>query len=176
MNIDYSKIITKDLKLLITEERLMAIKDEAELENKYIKRHGLTDYVKEYLSKKADEIANTRAQHKEKNDVEKAILTANIALSDDEKIAEVLLKGNFDKDTLEMYIALLDYVKSKTAKNHKIDSKYANAADTFTKKLLKHFKTMCVGNPTAIIIINRINELLSFKPELLELRSNTHTK
>lgn len=171
MNIDYTKIITNDLKTLITEDRLMVIKDEATKESKFIRRNGLTDFVKEHLFQKADEIAYTRTQHKNKTDVEKAILAANIALDDDNTV-EALLKGNFDKETLKLYIALVDYVKRKKMNNSEIDSKYTDAVKVFTKKLVKHFSNIFVGNPTPNIIINKINELLSFKPELLEVKNN----
>ena len=176
MYIDYSKIVTKDLKLLITDERLQAIKAEALNERKFIKRNGLTQYVKEHFSTKADEIAYVSYRHKDKNDTEKAMLAANIVF-EDEKFASILLKGSYDLHTLETYISLLNYLKSKIANGDedKIDEKYLKTADLFANKMVKHFQTY-IGRINPNMLINKANEIVSFRPELLISNKNTHTK
>ena len=176
MYIDYSKIVTKDLKLLISDEKLQTIKNEAEMERKFIWRNGLTEYVKNHFFNKADEVAYVSYRHKDKNSTEKAMLAANIVF-EDEKFCEILLKGNYDLHTLETYITLLNYLKSKIAngEEEKIDEKYLKTAENLAKKLSKHFQ-MYVGKNNPNMIINKINEIISFKPELLNNQTNTHTK
>ena len=176
MYIDYSKIITKDLKTLITEQQLQMIKTEATKERNYIKRNGITEYIKNNFFKKAEEVAYVSYRHNQKNDTEKAMLAANIVF-EDEKFAEILQKGNFDLHTLETYINLLNYLKSKIANGdeEKIDEKYLRTAEIFAKKLSKHFQIF-IGRNNPNIIINKINEIISFKPELLQDKENKHTK
>ena len=176
MYIDYTKIITDNFKNHTNEETLESIKSEALHERNYIKRNGFTSYVKEHFFGKADEIAYVSSRHHGKNEYEKALLAANIVF-DDEKFAEILLKGNFSKDMLETYIKLLNYLKKAIANNRfeKKDEKFQETAEKYTRLLSKHF-SLYIGKNSPNIIINKINEILSYKPELLEEKNNTHTK
>ncbi len=176
MYIDYNKIITDDFKNHTNEATLTEIKREALRERNYIKRNGLTAYVKEHFFSKADEIAYVSARHYKKSDSEKALLAANIAY-DDEKFVEILSKGNFNIDMLETYIRLLNYLKKAIRNNslEKRDEKLQETVEKYTRLLLKHFN-LYVGKNNPNILINKINEVLSYRPELLEEKTNTHTK
>lgn len=176
MHIDYSKIITENFKYHTNEETLTEIKLEAQNERKYIKRNGITPYVKEHFFDKANEIAYVSSRHHRKNEYEKALLAANIVF-DDEKFAEILSKGNFGEDMLETYIKLLNYLKKAIINDRfeKKDERFQETAEKYTKLLSKHF-TFYVGKNNPTIIINKINELLSYRPELLIEKNNHYTK
>ncbi len=176
MYIDYSKIVTDDFKKRIDESTLADIKNEALKERAYIKRNGITVFVKEHFFDKADEIAYVSARNFKKSDEEKALLSANIVF-DDEYFVEILNKGNFSKDMLETYIKLLKYLKKVIVNNNfeKKDEKFQETAEKYTRLLSKHF-AIYMGKTRPNIIINKINELLSYKPELLEEKNNAHTK
>ncbi len=167
MNIDYTKIITNDLNLLISPERLELIKAEALKERNYIKARYSHEYVKERLFTRAYEVAYTTARYQEKSDTEKALLTANIVFNDDERFAEILRNGNFNLEMLSTYIKLLNYIQKAKAESKKVDEKYTKTAEIFTKRLVARFQRI-VGQNEPSIIINKINEIISFKPELLD--------
>ena len=173
MYIDYSKIVTKDLKSLVTEEDLASLKDMAKKERLYL--NGKYNYVtlKEMVSQKANEIVYVCARYKEKSEAEKALIACNIVL-DDEKTAVRLNTGKYDKDTLITFIKLLNYLKNKFDNNtiSESDKKYLSIADTFGKKITLYFGKY-IGNCEPDVIINKINELLSFRPELLETKQTT---
>ena len=172
MIIDYSKIVTENFKKHVPEDILGSIKMEAESERKYILRNGITEFVKEHFFEKADEIAHVSARHYKKNEYEKALLAANIVFTD-EKFAEILETGNFNKGMLETYIKLLAYLKKAITNDRleKKDEKLQVTAEKFTRILSKHFaKYVGKNNPT--IIINKINEILSYRPELLLEKKN----
>ena len=175
MNINFEHIITSNLIDLITEERLAEIKAEAKIERNYLKRHGITDYIKEHLSNKAEEIAYIKKANKDKTAVEKALLAANIVY-EDESFAEILAKGNFTAQKLSNYLKLLHYFKYK--KDNTMNEKellYQKSLKLFTLALTRHFSKY-IGNVTANTIINKINELLSFKPNLLINEENKKTR
>ena len=176
MKIDYTRIVTTDLKPLISAERLEEIKNEAKNERNYIRRNGYTEYVRDHLFERAEEIAYVNYRHAGKSKSEKAILAANIVF-DDEKFAEMLLNGNFNLQMLKDYINLLNYLKNKIVrgKEAEVDEKYFKTAESFAKRLSIHFQKM-IGKNKPSIIINKINELISFRPELLDKQENTHTK
>lgn len=176
MNIDFNKIITTDLKTQITEERLAEIKLEALNERKFIKRHGITAYVKEHLSNKAEEIAYLRVNNQDKTNVEKALLAANIVF-DDEKFAEMLLNGDFTYDLLVSYLKLLNYLKVRkiNGTTNENDEKYQLLVKKFTIKLSKQISKY-IGATNPNIIINKINEVVSFKPILLIEETNKYTR
>ena len=170
MNINFNRIITTDLTSIITEDRLKEIKAEAILERNYIKRFGLTPEVKEFFSNKAEEIAFINKKNEDKTKAEKALLAANIVF-DDEKLAEILNKGNFTVGRLRSYLKLLTYLKSKENNYSKADKLYLDSVKLFTSLLSRHV-AIYVGRINPNVLINKINEILSFNSELLITETN----
>ncbi len=176
MYIDYSKIITENFKLFISNEQLEDLKQIAYKERTYINAKYSKNLTKFFLSKKANEIVYINARHRAKNIVDKALIASNIVF-DDEKMVKILTSGNFDRESLETFIKLLNYLKIKVT-NHSTDEsdkKYLDIADNYAKKLIKHFSKY-IGDCEIDIIINKINEILSFKPELLETKQTKYTR
>lgn len=176
MYIDYSKIITDDFKLFITDEQLEGLKKIAKKEKECIKYKLHNDTLKYLLSSKAKEIVYVSSRYQFTNDVDKALIASNIVF-DDEKTAKILANGNFDKDSLETFIKLLNILKKKIVSNKIVESdkKYVKIADNYAKKLVSHFSKY-IGVCEVDIIINKINEIISFKPELLEVKQNKHVR
>ncbi len=176
MYIDYSKIITDNFRLFISDEKLGFLKAEAKKESMMIKGRYSNVVLKEILSQKADEIVYIYSRNQSKNSIEKALLANNIVF-DDENFASILSKGNFDAESLEVFIRLLSYLKTKIAKDDitENDKKYFDKADQYAKKLVNHF-TKYIGKTNPNIIINKINELRSYNPELLDKKGTKHTK
>ena len=172
MYIDYSKIITDNFALFVTDEQLAEIKQIANKERIYLKGRYSKETLKVLLSKKANEAVYINARHQLKNSVEKALIASNIVF-DDEKMAKILISGKFDRDTLETFIKLLSYLKIKVSNDtiDENDQKYLTVADNYAKKLINHF-TKYIGGCEIDIIINKINEIISFKPELLESKQS----
>ena len=176
MNIDYSKIITDNFKLLVDNERLNTIKKEALNERAKIKTISEARNSKSVFYSKASEIAYVSYRHQTKSNAEKGLLAANIAF-DDQEFSTILLNGGFNKNNLETFIKLLGYLKSKIANEtiDSVDEKYKKTAEKYARMLQKHF-TMYVGKCDLNIIINKINEILSYKSELIEEEEQTKTK
>lgn len=168
MFIDYSKITTEDLRLYIDATKLAELKEVAKSERTYLDNRYNKDILRTILAKKAEETVYINARHQTRNNIEKAIIASEIVF-DSNKFAETLKNGDFDIDTLQTYIKLLNYLKAKVANDDEIDAndeKYLVIADNFAKKLVRHF-IKYNGVSSQNIIINKINEVLSFEPELL---------
>ena len=176
MKINYEKIVTRDLTSLISEEQLANLKNEAKKERNRIKYYN--GYNKDItIQNRAEERVYLAGEYQKKNSIEKAILLANIVFDDDNKFAEMLLHGNYDRRILESYIKLLEYLKSKrayyTLEEH--DLHYENKCNVLASRIAKHI-SMYIGPVNPEIIINKINEILSFCPELLETHEERNTK
>ena len=179
MNIDYSKIVVGDYSKLISEERLSLLKSLALDKKKFL------DYQYKYMIgsekllviiDKAFKFAYIDKDNCEKNKYEKTIIVNNIVF-DNTRFAKILKIGNFDKDKLQKLIILVNYVKNKKDKNElsKDDIKYIDVINIYMKELVRHFH-MYIGQIKPEIIINKLNELLIYEPELLEDKKNNHTR
>lgn len=172
MIIDYSKIVTDNFKLLVSDERKNEIKNEALVEKGNIMKNNAARQSKPVFYKKAIEAAYVAYRHKEKKSAEKALLAANIAF-DEDKFAEILLKGGFNKNNLETFMKLLGFLKSKIANDtiESIDEKYIKTAEKYASLIKRHF-VYYVGTCDINLIINKINDILSYNSELLEENKN----
>ena len=174
MQINYDEIVTENYSELIDNETLQTLKKIALDERKLLdyKLRNKTGGIKYYLlMKKAIEFANIRQENLERNKYEKSILINNIIFSN-EQCAKILNSGNFDRETLQTFIALVNYANRHIEKATK---QQIHAINTFTKSIVTHFQKY-VGIIKPEIIINKINEVLIYQPELLESKSNKHTR
>lgn len=174
MKIDYSKIILGNYRELLSEETLNNLKELAQdkrkfLDYKYTHLRGSNRY--KMLMVKAVEYAYISKENSEKNELEKTIIVNNIVFNN-EVFAKLLNNGNFDKNSLSQYIALVNYIKNN---GENINSKYTNAVNSFTLKLVNYFKKY-VGIINPELLINKINEVLVCDKELLEEKENNRTR
>ena len=170
-----NRIITTDLKQYISIERLNELREIAKKEKTYLNnRYGITS-LKDILDRKAIEITYKYSRYQDLNNIEKAIIANNIVF-DSEKFANILNNGNFDKKSLQAFLKLVNYFINNSGNNlTETDKRYLEITDKFKKKLINHFKKQ-VGVTDISIIINKLNEVLSFEPELLEDKVNKHTR
>lgn len=176
MFIDYSKIVTEDLRLYVNATQLAELKDVASKERTYLNNRYHKDTLRTILARKAEETVYVNARHQTRNNIEKAIIASEIVF-DSQKFAETLLNCEFDINTLQTYIKLLNYLKAKVANDDidQNDEKYLVIADNFAKRLVKHFIKFN-GVSSQNIIINKINEILSFEPELLDTEGKKNSR
>lgn len=170
MKINYEKIVTRDLTHLVSEEQLACLKGEAKKEKNRIRYYN-RNYAEPSLQTRAEERVYLASEYQKKNSIEKAILLANIIFADNTRFAEMLLSGKFDRRALESYIKLLEYLRCKRAYNldlNETDLQYEKKCGILASKIAKHI-SMYIGPIKPEIIINKINEMLSFCPELLEV-------
>lgn len=169
MKIDYNKIFPEDLNQYFTKEELKQAKEYALTKRKWLmSAYSYMAADRKWLSNKAEELMFVNHENRNRSNVEKALIAANIVF-DDKKFAEILSAGKFDTDSLKVYISLLNYIKAKKLQG-KLDEKDINLnkkINEFTQKLIKHFN-MYVGTIIPDILINKISEIISFKPELLD--------
>ena len=171
MYIDFKKINANYCSLPI--ERVEEIKDLATKERVFLmNKYHTNNNISTILSSKAYEIAYVNVRNSELNDVEKNILANNIVF-DDDKFATILKKGNFDLTYLDSFIKLVNYMKYKTDNNKlaNSDQRYLTTIYIYAKKIVDHF-TKYVGNVDKYIIINKLNEIITFNPEILENKKN----
>lgn len=171
-----TKIIAVNLTKYISNKRLNELRNIAQAERTYLNnRYGIA-CLKECLERKATEIAYHYARYQDKNNIEKAIIASNIVF-DSKKFATILNNGNFDIKSLQAFLKLIDYFINNDYDNDLsgTDERYLEIVNKFEKRLINHFKKQVgVSNPS--IIINKLNEVLSFEPELLEQNNNKHSR
>ncbi len=182
MYIDYQKIITTDLKKEVDETKLANLREVALGIREYLERKYHSKPFKNFLAQKAVETMQSSKYYKE-DAISKMIITNNIVF-DSNKFAEVLRsehlnlpKVSFDYVALKKFLNLLTYIKENidfTNPSEK-EQKYLNYADTYAKLLALHFNTY-TGLKDATIIINKLNEVMSFEESLIKEEEPTLTR
>ena len=167
MKINYSNVYVGNYRELLSDEELnnlilLASKQRKFLDYKYRQMIDGTKYS--MLIKKAFEFTNINRENNSRPDYEKNIIANNIVFSNSQ-CAKLLNIGKFDLKSLQAYIALIRIVKNN---KENANQKYVDAVNAFTIKLMNHFRKY-VGSAKPEIIINKINELLTYEPELIEL-------
>lgn len=170
-DIDFSKILPEHLNSIMTGEELNKIKELAEKERNLMarKQYNSPAYVRYFAAKRAEEIAFS-TKYNDFSTNQRAVLAANIALTD-EKIGEVLAgKELFGFEYLNHYIKLVNYFSNKKSEEFSQEEVVSKKfVDNYTKALVNRF-TMYVGAISPALIINKINEILSFNPEVLNIK------
>ena len=175
MNIDYYKIVTNDFKELISDEEYNELKKMGLKERNYYLLTCRQLKLKQYIVTKANEIIKSH-RYENMNNVQKAIIAANIAY-DDNKFCDALKAGNFSANLLRNYLKILNYLRIKTI-THKLtkeDEVYQEKANIITRKLYSQL-VKYNGVTDINIIINKISEIFSYYPELLETKANVRSK
>ena len=167
MKINYCNVYVEDYHKLLSEEELnslvlLALNQRKFLDYKYKHLMGSTKFS--MLIGKAFEFTNINRENNSRPDYEKNIIANNIVFSNSQ-CAKLLNIGKFDLKSLQAYIALIRIVKNN---KENANQKYVDAVNAFTIKLMNHFRKY-VGSAKPEIIINKINELLTYEPELIEL-------
>ncbi len=168
MNIDLNKIIINNFSLVINENQLEEIKKTAIKERARIYSKCLEARInKVTLYNKALEVSYKSSRNQSKSIFEKALLASEIAFDDDEFV-KVLVNDEYDKSNLELLFKLLKYIKQQTAKNNmqNIDQKYLKLTEKYLKELQAHFDKY-IGKCDIVLILNKINKILSYNSELL---------
>ena len=170
---DINKIFIVDFK---TMQNLNELKEIAKNERTYLNNRYHIEYLKNCLDRKAIEVAFKTAKYQNYNDNEKMIIASNIVF-DNQKFASILNNGNFDIKSLQAFLKLVNYFVNNCNGNNlsEDDKKYLEIANKFERKLINYFKRQ-VGVTYFTIIINKLNELLTFEPELLTKKVNKHTR
>ena len=169
--IDYNKIIPGSLNAFITKEELDKIKELAikERETMTRKLYRADSFTKFFAPKKAEELAYG-SKYSNFNSVEKAILAANIALPD-EKVERALADNElFGFEYLKHYLKIVDYFRYARPHDGEIPTEEVAAKKFMTnynRALVNRF-TMYFGSINPSLIINKINEIVSFNPQLLD--------
>ena len=72
---------------------------------------------------------------------------------------------------------IVRYVKTRLANGDfdEKDQKYVRIADSFALKLANHFKKY-IGISDQNLIINKINEVISYEPELITSKKSDHSR
>ena len=180
MKIDYSIIVTKDFKGLISQEEIENLRKNAKIDkntliNKNTNRDGVRNYKR--IANRAYEIIYFGSKYQTKNSIEKAIIYSYMAYDNNKRFAEILVKSGFDRDTLENLINLLEYIKNKkaTVGLDEIDLEHENKCLNLIKKIFEKINYY-IGELRPELIIIKINEILSYQPELLETNKDKKTK
>lgn len=187
MKINYDRIISVRISEQVPETELIDIRAEAMEARKRIFR----DYTKIRIA--ASNNIGIRAYkevyetgiYKQKSEHYKALIATNIVFYNNEKFADILLDNqrfypNRDiKDILDSAIKLATFVKKesehKEISNEALIKKCHKAVEIFITKLMPTLEKE-YGEVRPEIIINKVIEIVSFYPELLETRKTTKTR
>ena len=182
-NIEYDKIVTEDLKPLIDKITLTTLKEIAKLE-KYNLESTTINYTqniyrqvesKPFINAKAYNRIYYSSKYQNISIEQKAIISANIIFNDN-KFISYLCDSPFSSESIKEYLKIIKSCKKilSTRQPTEKEEKYITAVEKFTDKLSIYF-AQCVGKVNSTIIINKLNEINSFNPELLEYK-NTRIK
>jgi len=148
------KLYTPEMIALeITKEKLAEIKNEGSKINYRTTNHSCIRYDYRYLIQRAEEIAFKGGKHKDESLLFKNLLAANIVFPNDLKFADIINNNG-------LTIEELNLVNDRT-------SSHAEKL-TILLKLAKIFKQH-YGVIMTTLIVNKINELIVFNPELLNI-------
>ena len=168
MKIDYSKLCLEDYRTSVNDDAREAIKIIAQNQKAYLDykyRHLIDGSKYGVISNRAKEFVTVNKENEARSFEEKTLLINNILFRNSE-FAEVLNKGHFDFESLTTYIKLLCFAKNnEEAANN--NAKVSKAIDEYTTKLMRYFNKV-YGKISPEYIINKINEVLVYNPELLE--------
>ena len=169
-------IVTVDLKQYISNDKLSELVKIANDERTYLNNRYRVEYLKDCLDRRAIEIIFKGTKYQDRSNIEKIIIANNIVFSN-QKYADILNTGNFDIKSLKAFLKLVNYFINNVSDDDLSDDdkRYLEIVKKFERKLINHFKKQ-VGVTDSAIIINKLNELLSFEPELLEENKNKHTR
>lgn len=176
MYIDYSRIVVEDFTKYIDAEKLAELKEIARKEKTYLTNRYNPNTLRGIVDRKAWEIVTINARHQLRNDLEKSIIANNIVF-DNQKFASILNSGSFDLESLETFVKIVRYIKTRLANGDfdDKDQKYVRIADSFALKLANHFKKY-IGISDQNLIINKINEVISYEPELIVSKKSDHSR
>lgn len=183
-DIDFSKVVPDYLNKVIDLTEREAILDFANMERRGTQRkfsYSESDF-NEYIKSRASEIAFSSCKYEELKFPEKAVLASNIAL-DKEKFVNALNglaknSNSFGFDYLKQYVKLACYFSIKKDVNNlsKFDEKFYTFLIRYNKLICSELSNY-FGYVKPHLIINMLNEIISFEPELLNsYKKSNHTK
>ena len=176
MKIDYSKLFLDDYRKTVSDERKDAISIVAQNQRAYY------DYKYRYLldgtrygimASRAKEFVTINKDNAAKSLEEKILLVSDILFENGE-FADYLNKGHFDFDTLSTYIRLLSHAQ-KYEEEVKKNPKVSKAISEYTTRLMTFFNRI-YGRISPEFIINKINEVLVYNPELVERKETSRSR
>lgn len=180
MKINYSLVVTKDFKSKISEEKYQELKKLAEpCRNTLLAKHTC-DNIPDYslISKRAYEVTYPQSKFKDRNRYEQAIISSYMFYSNNERFAEILKNGGFDRDSLENLLNSLEYIINKKATYglNDMDKEYEKKCNKLILQIDRQITKYLGKIEHGELIINKISEILSYQPELLEINTVTKSK
>jgi hypothetical protein len=173
MIIQYDRIFLDDLKMCLSNEKMEEIRSYSMGARKRVDAM----YPKASIAvkfRKGIEFAYLAHVNQDKSDLEKALIASNFGLTN-ERFAEMLKDSKFDREYFETYLKLLKYTKARLAQGVELnekDTRIKNKVELETKRLVNYFSKIN-GLASPEVIINKINEILSYQPELLRGKVET---
>ena len=182
-HIDYAKIVPDYLNSIMSESERDNITALAKIEREaLLSKHGYDlSFSNAYVKVRATEIAYNSSRYSELNESEKAVLASNIALDKNAIINAIKRIDSpfFGLSYLKYYITNLRYFKF----NRKPIKYMSEVEKTVYQNLTKYTKilinsiTTYVGPVEPYLLINLLNEIISFDSELLDFdKKDTNTR
>lgn len=166
--INYTNVIPENLNLYISEDRLNELKEIAQIERDILNRKlGNGDSFSRYFfAKTAEEIAYG-SKYKHLSDIEREVLASNIALSDEKFNAIIEDNELFNMVYFKKYYKLINYFAHTDIRYRALydgESSAKKFVENYTKLLVNRF-TKYMGAISPEVIINKINEIISFNSQ-----------
>lgn len=173
-SIDFSKVIVEHLNSVMKKDEVDSISRLAKIErDALLMKHGYDlSFSLAYVKQRAAEIAYNSSRYDSLNEIQKAVLASNIAL-DKSKVIYALNRLDspfFGLCYLENYINNLRYFKynKKSIRDMSETEKTVYTFLTKYTKVLVNSFSQYFGDVEPHLLINMINEIMSFNPELLD--------
>ncbi len=177
--INYDKVIPDFLNNITSGDdvsvmRMLGVKERNILLRKF--EYDLS-FSNAYVKQRADEIAYNSSRYRDLNSIQKAVIASNIAF-DRDKVIEVLQSFNeelFTLPYLQQYIRFITYFRTnKKPLNELSEAEKAvyTYVTKYTRILVNRFASQ-FGNVEPHLIINMLNEIVSFDSELLNTKKSS---
>ena len=184
--INYSKVIPDFLDNIMTENEVSVMRNLGSKERRILLRKFEYDlsFSAAYVKQRADEIAYNSSRYHDLKSTQKAVIASNIAF-DRERVIEVLRlevsrlrsfnEELFTLPYLQQYIRLVTYfaINKKSFEKMSEAERAAYLYITRYTRILVNLFTAQFGTVEPHLIINVLNEIVSFDSELLNNKKSS---
>lgn len=163
--IDFTKVVTKEELLTLSKEEIELAKKDGNYHSKYLRSNFQDGALVEILAQRSRELAFLGHKYRDKGDIFKELLAANIAFGEDEKFIRVLLSKNINYYQLFSYIRAVKSIKKITALTKELEADEIKIASRKISRLCKIIKDY-YGVKDYNLILAKIAEVTAFQKDL----------
>lgn len=168
----FNRIVVEDLNSIFSQDQIKELMTVAARKRQYFVnayKFNTNKTSKDYtIGKIVLETVYRKSEFMKYNDYEKAFLVANMIFPNNKKFIEALYHNNIDASVIKLYLDCVKWLKG-----HSEDTMNPNYPKIL--KFVEHYRiimskifTIQMGGTDPEVIINKLNQIVSLEPELLD--------